>query len=59
MAQREGGEQIDTWTLSIPLSKARQPLGLGAQRWEGYDDAIFPLSQGLLDGHGLVHAGPY
>lgn len=24
--------------------------------WEGYDDAVFPLNQGLLDCHRLVHA---
>lgn len=24
--------------------------------WEGYDDTVFPLNQGLLDCHRLVHA---
>lgn len=27
-----------------------------AYSWEGYDDAVFPLNQGLLDCHRLVHA---
>lgn len=24
--------------------------------WEGYDDTVFPVNQGLLDCHRLVHA---
>lgn len=27
-----------------------------AYSWEGYDDTVFPLNQGLLDCHRLVHA---
>jgi hypothetical protein len=45
-------------TSSIPLPKARAGMELGTHSWEGYDDAIFPLNQRLLDGHRLVHVGP-